>query len=68
MDKVKDTIANIVIVLTMIFKLFILGAVLIVFSNLEWNTIIYIAIIICGAIWTLGMQNINMIYYMLKKK
>ena len=66
MNKPKDIFANIIIILTLIFKLFIMATVLMFFSGIV-NVFIFSTLIICGIAWTLGLQNINMIYYMLKK-
>ena len=64
--KTKDIIGDISIVLTMIFKICILGAVLSFYSSISW--IMLLIVIIPGIVWTLGTKNIILFYYALFKK
>jgi hypothetical protein len=64
----KELIANIGTICTLLFKIFIFGSVLIVYQLLGLAWFWYILMIITGSVWVLGLQNIMIIYHLFKKE
>jgi hypothetical protein len=62
----KDAIAAVVVVLTMVFKLFIMAATMLTLEP-RVNLFAKIALIASGAVWVLGMQNINVLIHIFEK-
>jgi hypothetical protein len=62
----KDVVANIATVFTMLFKVLIFGAVMVVFTGLNLNWFWYLFIILTGSVWVLGLQNVMLIYHMFR--
>jgi len=63
----KDVVANIATVFTMLFKVLIFGAVMVVFTGLNLSWFWYLFIILTGSVWVLGLQNVMLIYHMFRE-
>ena len=64
----KKTIDEIVSLSTVMFKVFIAGMVMMyMFETFRFGWLVKIPIILLGVIWTLGHQNINIIWKVFKE-
>lgn len=60
----KDIVVQTTIVMTMMFKIFVLAAVSLTLGTVITNFWINIFILIAGIFWVLGLQNINLLWYL----
>jgi len=65
MNKINSKLSGVIIVLTMMFKIFIMATVLTTF--IELNSLIFVMLTVAGIVWVLGFQTINTLVYLFKK-
>lgn len=64
----KDIVAMIGTILTVVFKILILAAVIIVFSWTGMSWIVLTLVILAGVVWALGVSNMVYLYLLFKGK
>ena len=68
LSRSKDIVATVATVLTMIFKVFIFGTVLFVYTLISLNWFGIITLILSGTVWVLGLKNIMLFYHVFTKQ